>query len=748
MVSLEARMNSSRLKPDFTDITSDIRQLHDNLKQEEPTKIFKSSLFDLFSSTSALEVGNVSLDPSSIRVSKNDIFDTRTTVEALMNQFSIDDAEECVFGILDYIFRSFMQWIHDNGSLATNFISIVYVSDVLNFYTKNVLMIPGFGSGNPLIDELLKDFVITLIFMIKAIGSNEAINFVILEEEDIRLDSLGLNFFTEHEYNDYRDSGLKCSIKYIKNEKLLSLCTLVQALADFVITNVNTELIKNDEFSHFDSLQSAFDNFTESSVNDLTKYDILKSSHPQRIFTNSYPKKVIHKLQTNGYEVLGNIIENFKKTIDVLEKNSSADTCKLIDDLYYLFTDSFSIGYDDSEKDQIKSDSIVFRMNVLNRIFLFQRLVRATDDITLNQLSMMQCITDDVKSLLLIDEDTQKVLLTAGEGVPEELSNELQSLKQVYFETFSNIMRNPSLYRKSLSKQLLIWDSVQANISMFEQPQNADVENNLDDYPAISLWVYYKKMDQMIEFLLRGFGENLYSEWEFFAIYWNTFCIIDEKFNLLSQFRQYNELCRKRYEKQNQNKNLKKKYKDLEKRAKIKERNLNYIKNIDNILKNISKLMIETETINLLCFLQCNRYLQLLEASENKTNVLSHLESVNSTFIYDIRFKTFSSIGSPDLPKRETNSVITKLLEKKNSRDYISNILQKLVLNKKHIKEFEFGSKAKENYWDRICTTIDLLSEAYSSGGTSGEQKKGGIDFFSVDNSYKSKTHEFFPILN
>ena len=67
MVSLQAQMSSSRLKPEFTDITASIRSLHESLKHEEPTKIFKSSLFDLFTSTSALEVGNESLDPSTIK---------------------------------------------------------------------------------------------------------------------------------------------------------------------------------------------------------------------------------------------------------------------------------------------------------------------------------------------------------------------------------------------------------------------------------------------------------------------------------------------------------------------------------------------------------------------------------------------------------------------------------------------------------------------------------------------------------
>lgn len=188
-------MKTSRLQPELIDITSSIRKLHDNITDETPTAIFKSSLFDLFTSTSALEVGNENLDSSTIEISRNDVFDTKTSIEDLMQKFEIDGKEECVYQILDYIFRSFMQWIHDNGSLTSNFISIGYVAEILDTYTSKMSILSTFESGDHLVDELLRQFVITLIFMIKAIGSNEAINFVVLEEEDIRLDSLGLNFF-------------------------------------------------------------------------------------------------------------------------------------------------------------------------------------------------------------------------------------------------------------------------------------------------------------------------------------------------------------------------------------------------------------------------------------------------------------------------------------------------------------------------------------------------------------------------
>lgn len=739
-------MKSSRLKSEFIDVTSSIRKLHDSTTDENPTAIFKSSLFELFTSTSALEVGNESLDSSTIEVLRSDVFDTKTSIEDLMEKFEIDEKEECVYQILDYIFRSFIQWIHDNGSLTSNFISIGYVAKILDTYTSKVSILPSFESGDYLVDELLRHFVITLIFMIKAIGSNEAINFVALEEEDIRLDSLGLNFLVDHDFKEYSQSGMKACFQDINHEGLKSLCAFVQAFAEFVVFNLSTEYIVKGSVQFFDELIAAFDKLAKSEGNNLSKFNVLKSYLPQREFNNTYPKKQIHDLESNGYQVLENIIDSFKKTVNILNSSNLKTTYDFEEELYYLFTNSFGIGYDDSSKDQIHSDSIVFRMNVLNRIFLFQNLISVVEDLTVNQISIMQYVTNDVKSMLMIDEDTQSILLKGGEGAPEELQNELQSLKQVYLDSFLNIMRNPCCYRKSLSKQLLLWDSIQANVSMFENPQSPDIEENLDEYPAISLWTYFKKMNHMIEFLLRGFGENLYSEWEYFAIYWNTFCIFDEKNSLLFQFKHYNELSKKRYEKQNQTKNLKKKYKDVEKRSKIKERNLRYIMQIEKALTNISRLMVETEIMSLLCFLQCSRYIHLLEASKNKEDIIGHLQSINSTFIYDIRFKAFSSIGSPDLPKKNTALVIDRLLENGKSKGYINDCLQKLNLVKEKVKEFEGGSEEKKKFWDRILFTINEFEEVYGKEPSS-LLYNDCLKFFRVENSYTSKTHEFFPTL-
>lgn len=184
----------------------------------------------------------------------------------------------------------------------------------------------------------------------------------------------------------------------------------------------------------------------------------------------------------------------------------------------------------------------------------------------------------------------------------------------------------------------------------------------------------------------------------------------------------------------------------MEKRSKIKERNLRYIVQIENALTNISRLMVETEVMSLLCFLQCSRYIHLLESSNNKEDIIGHLQSINSTFIYDIRFKAFSSIGSPDLPKKNSTLVINRLLENGKSKEYINDCLQKLNLVKEKVKEFEGESEEKKLFWDRVLFTINEFEEVYGKS-TSLLSNNDGLNFFKVENSYNSKTHEFFPTL-
>jgi len=73
--------------------------------------------------------------------------------------------------------------------------------------------------------------------------------------------------------------------------------------------------------------------------------------------------------------------------------------------------------------------------------------------------------------------------------------------------------------------------------------------------------------------------------------------------------------------------------------------------------------------------------------------------------------------------------------------------LEKLKLNKKRLEAFTFDNQEKMMFWNRIFTTIDSFLDIYSGHKLSLNSEKRGIDFFKVENSHKSKTHEYFPTL-
>lgn len=727
------------------DITDIFRRFKDDLIDENPDKVFKSSYFDLFNSTSALEVNRSNLD-SSLIVAENKIkFDTSFTANQLKELLLVSNDEESIFVILDYILRSFINWIKDNGSLTTNFISIKYVEDILVCYSSTLTIKNIFNSGDWLIDDLLRLFVSSLIFVVKILNENCNGNDYIREEEDIRFDSLGLNFFSEHSFEEDTEKEFKKYIEQLQDGPLKSMCFFVYSFTDFLVTNMTADSLER-EIVLYEPFKRSFIAFKEdrNKVSEVIAAaqipSNLKTYLSQRIYSNTFPKKRIPSVPFDNYDVIDNIIGAFDSTNGLLSGKTRFVGAELTERMYYVFTHQFQYYYDDD-----KLENNYGKINCLNRIFYLSKLA-SLDMTRLNGVKIMKHITEDIKSVIFLNEETEQILLSDQELKEGPLAIELQSLQQIYVESLLSKLRNQCQYRQSFSKHLLYWDSVQANIAQFEDPYPVDLANNLDKFPAISLWVYFQKMNSMAEFLLRGFALNIYSEWEFFAVYWNSYNIISENFSLLTQFHSYNKLMLQRYQTQNLNKNLKKKHKDAAKRLRIKDRNIKYIEQLTKIITNLDSKLIETETLSLLCFAQCLRYTQLLRVSENRGKVLQFLKEDSTSYIYEVRFKAFESIGSPQLPKHDIGNIIDSFMTDEKLGSYMNTALNKLkilqpdLLNGKMVIE-------KKDYWLRISNSIANLVKTYLKDTPMVSCSPKNELFFKIDSArdMEKKMHEYFP---
>ncbi|XBW36052.1 hypothetical protein QEN19_001629 [Hanseniaspora menglaensis] len=732
----------------LVDVTDIFDKFKSDLKQEHSTRIFKSSLFDLFNSTSALEVNCPNLDSSLIVAESGSLYNTSLSTDALKMLFDLSSSNETSFVLFDYIMRSFNNWIKDNGSLCTNLISIKYIEEILSEYTTTLKIKTTFNSGDWIVDDLLRFFILSLLFIIKILSLNCTLNDYIREEEDIRFDSLGLNFMSEHTFQqDIKDKYRSC-IDKLEFLPLKSLCNFTYCLADFLTTNMTTNSFEN-EVVLLEPLVDAFETL-QHHRKDASDYigtakipTNLKTTLPQRTYANGFPLKKITKLPINNYGILENIIEIFKSSNHLLSKENSLLGYQLTEQIYYIFTDQFQYYYDDR-----KLDNSTGKINALNKIFFLTRFVNA-DMSAINNVKIMKHITEDIKSVLFINEETEQILLSDDQLMQGPMALELQSLYQVYTEALLSNLRNQCQHRQSFSKQLLYWDSAQANIAQFEDPYSVDLASNLDKFPAISLWIYHQKLNSMAEFLLRGFSLSIYSEWEYFAIYWNAYNITSENVSLLGQFLNYNQLLLQRYETQNLNKNLKKKHKDASKRQRIKERNHGYIEQLSKKIHNLQLKIRETEIISLLCFSQVFRYVQLLVKSENKDKVLKFLKEDSSSYMYEVRFKAFESIGSPQLQKNSIGSVILSFIKDKKVDDYLHSALTKLKKLQLDLDSKYNQVPKKKDYWLRINNTIDHFLNVYLEENEESFVYTGAPDFFKIDFEVDAEKnrHEFFPTI-
>lgn len=746
----EVNINNKNL----VDITDIFNKFKNDLVKEDPNKVFKSSLFDLFSSTSALEVNSPNLDSSLIVAENDKKYDTSFSSSELKKVLNLNDENDSIFVLLDYILRSFINWIKDNGSLTTNFISIKYIEEILNEYTTSLQIKKTFNSDDWLVDDILRLSIISLIFIVKNLSMNCSSNAYVCEEEDIRFDSLGLNFLSEHDFANDVKNDYKEAVEKITHKPLKSICHFIYMFTDFLDINMSMDSL-DKEIVLFDDIKDAFAFFKtqRDSMNDVIRTanipSNLKTYLPQRTYSNAFPKKKIPVLPSNNYDVIENIIATFETTIPLLSKENKLVGADLTEKMYYIFTNQFQYYYDD-----YSLENNFGRICPLNRIFFLARFVNL-DMSCINDVKIMKHITEDIKSVLFINEETENVLLSDEQLMDGPMAVELQSVHQVYIDSLLSKLRNQCQYRQAFSKQLLYWDSAQANIGQFEDPYPTDLANNLDKFPAISLWTYHQKLNSMVEFLLRGFALNIYSEWEFFAVYWNAYNIISENYSLITQFQTFNKLLLLRYETQNLNKNLKKKHKDAAKRARIKERNLNYIEQLTKKINTLSNKLVETEILSLLCFVQCLRYIQLLMAYEHKDKVLQFLkeDSSSASYIYEVRFKAFESIGSPQLPKNGIGHVLDSFLKGENFDTYLSNSLTKLKDLKTRLSTDNGDDdeiKEKKDYWERVNNSIDNFSNVYTNKNIVRDASFKSLEFFKlypVDQLNNDKMHEFFPTL-
>ncbi|KAH3900327.1 Mak10p SCDLUD_003300 [Saccharomycodes ludwigii] len=671
-------LSSDNIEESYADITQLLKDLSSKL---EPKTIVKSPLFDLFQGTHALEINNAKLDTGLIENSEEELLFDTSKIPTGENELQI------VTSILDKLFKLLVVWLDESQSLSSTILSCRYVETILIYYSKHLTILPSFNTGSENFDFILKSGVCGILYFVKFICFLTSQG-VLLEEEDINTHSLDINIFQNMDSPDEIIHLLNISIEKLsitKNYELILLLKIILGLTKIEkiffpsSPKAQTEgLVVLDSIEedcrniirlnpHHEVPKGSFSNLIQKNLNNFaTPRDVASTEGDcyQNIVRMVQDVKVILKLDTakNSME-----IERFAEYFNLLEQKHPL--ARAIFPLYLMRSDQSILG---------------------NKTFF-------------------EFLFEQMKEIIPIVHD-EKI-----EQLLQDRHADCENLCCVLFEWYQNNSLNKCRIRQGFSKQMLLWDSAQANL------QDLDAsDNNADFYPNINSWIYLKKLKTMIDFQLKGFELELYKTWESFSIFWSCYCLLRHKEILLTSILDYIS------KETSHIKNINKKAKKLqgERREKMKKQYKLMVNTVMPELiktgKNIQFELMNNNICKKLCLVELIQF-GILKSYNKVDNKLSSSMAWNDPeLLHNLRFKSFQSIGIPELPSfKEYNQALEELLIPESLLDVklvqTVDFIDKELLEVKHgieqiLKSIGTSRKGK-NSDDLFKTNLNLVLE-------------------------------------
>ncbi|CAI4391055.1 CNT_collapsed_G0014330.mRNA.1.CDS.1 [Saccharomyces cerevisiae] len=222
------------------------------------------------------------------------------------------------------------------------------------------------------------------------------------------------------------------------------------------------------------------------------------------------------------------------------------------------------------------------------------------------------------------------------------IGNELiQESSNMLLEWYQNCSQNTCRYRQGFNRQLILWDSLQAQF----ESVNSQVYCS---------WTYFMKLSSMIEFSLKGFDLDIYKPFEAYSMFWYVYYLSHHLETFLKDSQ--NDIESNINAIHSMNKKLKK-LKAGEKKDQLR---LKYRFAMDNEMEQLQAtkqflnyLLKEINITKSLCLIEVFQFaiLKSFGLIDNKNSTPSKFS--NERLIHNLRFKPFNSIGVPELPEYE-----------------------------------------------------------------------------------------------
>lgn len=488
----------------------------------------KSALFELLDGTRALEVLNPRHDTGLIELDDDEIF----------FDCSMPQTATSIVNIQTKLLAQLVNWL-EGHSLSETVLSCRYVQTMLENYFQDPSLVNhkcafsqtklkpqsyAKDTNYWLVHRVLKVFVKGLCRFIGSV-SNLAKTFL-YEEEDLITRSHDLNYFSEvppqtviDEINGEFEWVLSHEIEH--SDIIISQMKLVQYLNQFEvkITSQHISFMENNP-----QMEQLF-LFCEEAVdeiNHIRQFEMDESNIPKGAFSKfiqvemgntNVPVDLASVANTAYCDHLAGIFTVVKRFVN------QAATIKSMNQLHdYL---QFNIKY------PIENLS-VFARGLFQLFFIRDDKSIFGSPIDLPQLTVKiieNLVGPNTSFFMPLEPQLSQVKGSIAAEILAKYDSLMQDLDSAMYNNHCIYGANRCRVQQLISKSLVLWDTLQVEweafeIQMFQEFQVGDLINDSDPAITITSFIYYQKMELMIELLLGGAGLELYKPFELYLIYW------------------------------------------------------------------------------------------------------------------------------------------------------------------------------------------------------------------------------------
>ncbi|KAK6455142.1 glucose-repressible protein [Scheffersomyces xylosifermentans] len=672
MISLDQLNIESDADEGFVDITAEIFGSLDHITDN---KVVSSHLFQLLEGTRAVEVLNKQLDTGLITLSEKEL------------QFNTADPQsvQSVISIQNRLLRLLPSWLN-NSSLPVTVLSCRYVQTILEnfaYYQDGSLSqrcslvdrrLALDDRKQPiedsveyqLVHKVLKAFIIGLCKFIRF--SLNVATTVLYEEEDVTTRTMSLDFLTEvpsmaaiDEINHTIEWILASNIEE-GADVLIAQLKLIQSLNHLeVVVHMEVPLFHDSQGSTYKK-RPAFLNFLVDGLGQIEKLSALSYTYPTPEGAFSKFIQLDRENKTIPYEIY-----------EIDQKDAWASLHNLFESVDKFTTQAHNVVNFNQLSNFLKFDigQSMSGSNVIARgifqLYLIRddRRILGAQTVSLGDfcIESIENISGANTNILSFDDlQLSNVKPEIRDALKGKFQNLMMDLESCLFHNLTIYGSNPCRQQQLISKNLLLWDTLQAAWESFEV-ECFQLCNIGDEMPSgdlsmsVSSYIYFSKLSQMLEYALTGISLDIYKDYELYMIYWYSsyiiqmICehaagrmaeVINGKINYIEKSHPKKIKKVKAGPKKEQLKQLQQYYQSDVLPQLIQTKNYNQLYRVNSLVAMSGFL----DAVGV--YLVMLSSFGIMDFRKGPSNSLTTMEN-----IYKVRMKPFSSIGVPSVPTYE-----------------------------------------------------------------------------------------------